>query len=91
MAENSAENAVYLDTKEKLLTIWKEVLRIEHIPVDEQFVNLGGDSLAAMLCISRLRSTFGIEFGIEEFFWDRATISEFITVIEEIRAQKIDS
>jgi acyl carrier protein len=70
-------------TELKLIEIWKDVLQAETLTVHDRFIDLGGDSLAAMLCISRIRTAFGIELGIEDLLGDQATISEFATVIDQ--------
>jgi acyl carrier protein len=74
-------------TELKLVEIWKDVLQVETLTVNDRFIDLGGDSLAAMLCISRIRTAFGIELGIEDFFLDQATISEFATAIDHSESE----
>jgi hypothetical protein len=37
--------------------------------------------LAAMLCITRMKSAFGVEFDVQAFFLDEATVSEFAAII----------
>ena len=73
-------------TEEKVLEIWLEVLNQSSVGLHEGFLELGGDSLSAMVCISRIRSTFGVEVPLEEFFLDQATVSDFARLID--RAQK---
>ena len=75
----------YTGTEQKIMAIWKDVLSVSTLSIHDHFVDLGGDSLAAMLCISRLRDAFGVEFGIDEFFWDHATIAEFSAAIDQSR------
>lgn len=60
------------------------VLQKEKIGREETFVDLGGDSLAAMLCISRIRKEFGVELSVEDFFSGDATtkgLSELIVAL----------
>ncbi|MBB5058838.1 acyl carrier protein [Granulicella aggregans] len=47
--------------------LWSEVLRVDDVALDSHFLDLGGDSLSAMLCISRIRSAYGIELSFEDF------------------------
>lgn len=43
----------------KLRDIWSSVLRMKGIGVNDQFMDLGGDSLRAMLVLARLQRQFG--------------------------------
>ena len=70
-------------TEERLLVIWRDVLQNDAIKTDQDFVDLGGDSLAAMMCISRVRAAFGTELELEDFFYDEATISRQAAIIEK--------
>lgn len=43
----------------RLCQIWSEILRIENIGVNDEFISLGGDSLRAMLILGRLQTQLG--------------------------------
>jgi len=62
-----------------LVSVWSDALRIEpdQIQTDLPFVSLGGDSLSAMLCISRVRALFSIDLDIVDFFEDESSIQDF--------------
>ena len=64
------------------MSIWADVLQLNGFSVHDSFLDLGGDSLSAMLCITRIRSAFGVEFSIEDFFLDNATVSDFARTID---------
>jgi acyl-coenzyme A synthetase/AMP-(fatty) acid ligase/acyl carrier protein len=51
-----------------LIDIWKDVLDLDEIGVEDSFIELGGDSLKVMRMINRVRQEFGIEVPIGEFF-----------------------
>lgn len=70
-------------TEQKVKAIWQEALQTPTISNDVRFLDLGGDSLAAMLCISRMRELLNVEFTIEDFFMDDSTISDFAKMIDE--------
>lgn len=44
----------------QLCRIWSEILRIENIGVNDEFISLGGDSLRAMLILGRLQTLLGV-------------------------------
>jgi len=45
---------------EQLRAIWKQALDIESVPDDANFVDLGGDSLAASMCQQRVAAIFNV-------------------------------
>lgn len=69
-------------TERKLVEIWAESLETNEIALHENFVDLGGDSLSATLCISRIHKIWGVDFSIEDFFAENATIRQFAESIE---------
>ena len=48
--------------------IWCDVLGIEMVGINEEFFDIGGDSLAAVRMIARVGSVLGLELPLEEFF-----------------------
>ena len=81
----------FTETEQKLVTIWAEILKTSTLTVHDDFIDLGGDSLAAMLCLSRLRTAFGVKFDFEDFFGDHATIAEFAAAIDQSKLQADES
>ncbi len=71
------------ETETKLLAIWTDVLDNPNIAVDDGFLELGGDSLSAMMCMSRITKTFGVEIPLEYFFMDDGTISKLAALINQ--------
>jgi pyochelin synthetase len=68
----------------RLLEIWTAVLpaSTQAIGVDDDFLDLGGDSLAATRCINRIVAAFGVELPLEAFFDERATIATLAARID---------
>ena len=50
-------NAIELD----LVAIWKEILGVEQLGIDDDFLSLGGDSLKAAQVAARVASRFRFE------------------------------
>ncbi len=67
-----------------LLNILKDVLAIEDVNLDDSFLDLVGDSLSAMLCVVRIRETFGVDISPEDFFLDESIMALTI-VLEEFQ------
>ena len=53
--------------EETLVSIWKEVLKLDRISVQENFFELGGHSLLATQIISRIRNTFRVQLPLHGF------------------------
>nr|WP_315033462.1 non-ribosomal peptide synthetase [uncultured Chryseobacterium sp.] len=62
------------DLEQELLKIWKELLGDISIGVQDDFFQLGGNSLILIRLISRIHKSFGIEINIRKAFENR-TIS----------------
>ncbi|MBE1556815.1 non-ribosomal peptide synthetase [Sporosarcina limicola] len=74
---------------EKLISnIWKEILKLDEVGVDENFYNLGGHSLLATQVASRLRRQYNIEIPLGNILM-KPTISELAIELEEKLIEKI--
>jgi acyl carrier protein len=86
MSEQNAEiTGRNVGTIAKVAAIWKDVLMNDACRENDDFLNCGGDSLAAMLCIARINQEFGVELELEDFFVEPATISHIASLIEVSR------
>ena len=47
--------------EEALVSIWSEVLGLDHVGVEDDFFSLGGQSLLATMVITRVRQSLKIE------------------------------
>lgn len=56
------------ETEKKLLIIWKDILKNNTIGIDSEFFEIGGDSLCAVLLISRIFKEFSIELTLRDLF-----------------------
>ena len=81
--DNLTDHASYSVTERQLLDIWREVLDCDNCSLDQDFMDLGGDSLAAVMCISRVRRLFDCEFTIEDLFSGSATIRLLAAQIDQ--------
>ncbi|MEV7939326.1 amino acid adenylation domain-containing protein [Kitasatospora sp. NPDC088264] len=69
-------------TEEALARIWAEVLDAERIGVEDDFFDLGGDSITSLRLMSRMAGVFGVELSPADFF-DRPTVAALADVLEE--------
>ncbi|MET9403014.1 SDR family NAD(P)-dependent oxidoreductase [Kitasatospora sp. NPDC002965] len=56
------------EQEEAVAAVWREVLGVEEVGVDDDFFALGGHSLAAVQINSRIQSRFGTELDLRDFF-----------------------
>ncbi|MGA9772856.1 MAG: amino acid adenylation domain-containing protein [Blastocatellia bacterium] len=79
--------------EEVVVRIWEEVLGVEKIGINDNFIMMGGHSLAAMQVLARLRKTFQIGVPVRVLFEARnvAELVEAMSAEERIpgRLEKI--
>src|SRR5205814_639177 len=79
-----AQNVITGVTGDAVAHVWAEVLQRENIGPNENFFDLGGDSLKALEVISRLQAALHIEIPLITFFED-PTIAHAAEIVEELR------
>ncbi len=87
-AENYEAPRGYVE--EKLLDVWQEVLGYRGIGINDNFFEIGGDSIKAIQVAARLR-THGLGLGINQLFLNSTikTLSKTVTRIERSIPQEI--
>ena len=73
------------DEERRVAAIWREVLKIDRVSVDDNFFDLGGHSLNAMQVASRVRASAQVELNLRDVF-ERPTIAALAAAIRENRA-----
>ena len=59
------------DLESCLVTIWKDLLKVPSVGLDDDFFYLGGNSLLAIKLVSTLKKSTGIDFSIHSVFQTR--------------------
>lgn len=72
------------DTEATLAAIWADVLGVDEVGVDEDFFELGGDSILSIRIIARANQA-GIRIGADQFF-DAPTVADLARVASEVDA-----
>lgn len=60
---SSKSRAPSTETEKRLVAIFKDVLALEHVGIDDSFYDLGGHSLAAARLLDRIHSDFGYDLS----------------------------
>jgi acyl carrier protein len=76
------------EKEEKLASLWRDLLGIEHIGIDHNFFELGGHSLLGMQLLARIRRTFEVELPVRRLF-EEPTIAGLALEIERAAANGI--
>lgn len=70
------------DIEELLAEIWKEVLRLKQVSVHDNFIALGGHSLAAIRVTARINEEVEMKFSLNKIF-EFPTIKEYAGYLED--------
>jgi amino acid adenylation domain-containing protein len=76
------------DAERLVADVWRELLRVDAVGVDDDFFTLGGHSLLATRVAARLRKATGIDIPIRILFSGR-TVSELASALEELLIAQI--
>ncbi|WP_445240987.1 non-ribosomal peptide synthetase [Microcoleus vaginatus] len=77
-------------TEKEIAEIWTALLGLEKVGTNQNFFDIGGHSLMATQLISRVRSCFGVELAMCDFF-AAPTIENLAELIEEEILANADS
>ena len=69
--------------------VWKDVLRLNKIGIRDNFIALGGHSLAAIRVTSRINEELGMEIPLNKVF-NLPTIEEYSNYLEKIMVELLD-
>jgi amino acid adenylation domain-containing protein/non-ribosomal peptide synthase protein (TIGR01720 family) len=69
-------------TEEKITGIWKEILNVEQIGVNDNFFMLGGDSIISIRVVSRIKQAFNKSVELRQFY-QLATVAALAKYIED--------
>ena len=74
--------------EKRLADIWAEVLALDEVGICDNFLDLGGDSLAASRVISRVIQAFDVDLALRALF-DAPTVAEMAAIITESQHKRI--
>jgi len=77
------------ETEEKLATVWKVVLGVDKIGVDDNFFSLGGHSLKATKLITRIHKEFDVRLELKTVF-SHPTIAGLAVIIRRANKEKYE-
>ncbi|MCL9782399.1 amino acid adenylation domain-containing protein [Vibrio sp. S4M6] len=87
-AESEHLEAAKTELEKKLVKIWKKVLKIDSLGVNDNFFRVGGDSIVSIQLVSKIREE-GIAVQVKDIF-EAPTISSLAKRLDSTGAQIFD-
>ncbi|MCX4762814.1 amino acid adenylation domain-containing protein [Streptomyces sp. NBC_01275] len=84
---NSRRKVMKVSTQDQVAEVWRELLELDTVAVDQDFFAVGGDSLTAMQVVYRLTEETGVELALEDFF-DLSTVEDVAAELDRLRAER---
>jgi phthiocerol/phenolphthiocerol synthesis type-I polyketide synthase E len=84
----SAPDELQLEIQRRVTEIWKELLGVEEIALDDAFLDVGGDSLLLTRLAIRISEVFGVEPPLEGAF-EQITIRTLTRMLEDTLLEKL--
>jgi acyl carrier protein len=78
--------ALQTETQRIVAAIWADVLKKGSFELDDDFFEIGGNSMTATLVTYSLRDKFGIEFPLMLIF-ENATVADLAEAVDQARAE----
>ena len=75
--------------EETLINIWAEVLDVNPVGINDNFFQLGGDSILSIQIANRVRESFQVELSFLVFF-QQPTVANMALSITQLQAENVD-
>ena len=70
------------DTMRQLVDIWKEILRVESVGIDQNYFDLGGDSVTAVRMFAEIEKVFKVRLPLATLF-EAPTVEELARLVRQ--------
>ncbi|MFF2076047.1 amino acid adenylation domain-containing protein [Kitasatospora sp. NPDC058162] len=77
-------------TEQLIADIWRELLGVPRVGVEDDFFTLGGDSLLSLRAVSRINSLFGTGLSPRALF-ERPTVAGTATAVEDLVLAELEA
>jgi acyl carrier protein len=75
--------------EEQLAGMWRQVLEVERVGVEDDFFELGGDSVMATQLLSRVKGAFSVNVALRDFFESPSVAGMAVLVVQK-QAEQAD-
>ncbi|SHJ91538.1 amino acid adenylation domain-containing protein [Clostridium cavendishii DSM 21758] len=69
--------------EEEIVDLWREMLDIDVIGIDDNFLEVGGHSLIATKIVYKINEIYNVDLSLVEFFTDGLTVRNLSNILEE--------
>ena len=69
----------------QIAEIWSSVLDVSGVSLRDTFLDLGGNSLLAMQCISRIQSECHVEISLQALLGEESDLKTVVELVERMR------
>lgn len=75
------DRSLWTDMEQEIAVIWENILKTENFTREDNFIQLGGNSLAAVQLVNQISQKYQVEFMISDFYENAtvAKLAQFIT------------
>jgi len=70
------------ETEAAVARLWCEILRVEEVGVEDDFLDLGGDSIRMFRVLSRIEIRYELSIPLDVFF-DNLTVAGLARILQE--------
>lgn len=88
--EKSEKEVPLNEVEQKLVKLWKDILKLQQVGVNQNFFSLGGHSLKATSLLFEIHKTFKVDLPLKQIFITN-TIRELAKVIENLKGSRTES
>lgn len=81
------DRTAWTQMEQEVAALWEQVLHVESFGREEEFVRIGGNSLAAVQLVNQMTQKYQIEFMIQDFYRN-ATVKKLAAFLEEAMAEE---
>ncbi len=78
------------DTERRLAAIWVDLLKLRSVRRTDNFFDLGGHSLVAVLLAVRVRETFEVELPIDDVYAANVTLADLAAKIDAYHMRELN-
>lgn len=75
------------DSERGIIFVWSELLGINDIKLNDDFFDLGGSSLLAAKCLTKIKEVLGVKLSLKSFLSER-TVRKLGAVIDSQKSEK---
>ena len=90
MSQNISTRTEYVaprnEAEEKMAAIWREVLDVEQVGINDDFFSLGGHSLKVSVLINKVKKAFNVDVAFKDAF-NVSVLKDFVVLVN--KAEKI--